>query len=931
MPRHKSFSFITSLVFCIFALCTESFTKTAHAVDIEKWGPHLKDYGNEEMIRNVRAVYRELGGSDDTWIPFTVMVPGAKSPEDQVNTESRLREIFNAAKANNMLPIIRVTSKYCTGGWEKLDSNYSIYTKNAFNNVSNIAPSFPGSTIYVEWGNEINFAHEWGNTSPNPESYESAFVSFKNNGLSSVYTPTKAPLAVSGGTITNNGVDLVLGASNYYSRLTPEALTGAISSHAYEINKGGADQDTINAWKFDKSKYQERGANSNLPIIITEFGLAPGHGSFDQRIQFIKDNHGAYGSEIKYVTPLLLDDVAVGGTNQTKIIVFGPNGSYVMNPVGSQTSAGGGVCESTLPDAGTFACYQEGSPIPESEQRAIQGRATNTKVIPQGNGTFKRMDFKIRGLGVARIERPFNSKYGTPNSTYNYITTDDNGNYKLDKLSNGNTIIAAFCGGRLLRSVPINWSELGPGEDSKIHFDFADNNLDCDPQQGICTCPSNNYCVRASITEPPPEGYTAAVEPEQRELKFDWGQPEATKATGEALQFAKLCLSDLSTCAGSVAGSAIEFTLGGSTILFPDEFIRERDLLKQIEQMGYGIKPNADLPSCDEIKKINKESSGINLGRGGRTLVIGKAPSAIKKDAERLGNLPQFRDAVVCKNNDGEDIRLNQIQRPGEPVGPQHKLSSAYYPYSWLSKKDAKDDREDFSIGEGRAAAWTSADEEHKCGGVYSNPDGTICDEGKDSADNNTSTAITLKGSPRLAVVVQDAYVKMFSRPGKNVTTLTLNKRASSGISRGSTFGEEYVCPSEFRKADATNPKGYICTQGGVKFSIVEKMTIDLAHNLQEKCAASPGDSSCSLVDGSENAMIRPTLPYSYCQVSIVSDFLRIPGKEVRCEGGAGATAGDTKETQERFTYTQDTAGTGGKVAEEIMNAFGYKGIRKME
>ena len=541
----------------------------------------------------------------------------------------------------------------------------------------------------------------------------------------------------------------------------------------------------------------------------------------------------------------------------------------------------------SIPPAQT-ACFV---PAPTSGTCTVTGRASTAFSSDLDPDHRKRYDKDLQGLGIAWIDEPIipNEDSDETVETYKYTVTDANGYFKLEGISCEPVHIGIFCGSRVLDTYGIEFDLAGNAPVLKLRYAEQLN------------CGSNDYCVR-SDPDDSPIACGEKEDPEQLEVRYPWGGPEKIsgfavitecfKNTGNFL----LCLN-----------KALTYWLGDNS-LQATEFNLDRVARIESTKFALGCAPEG-VVSCEEIKQINKDSSGINLGRCGRSWVMGKDPSTITETCRIPYDSATTGTQDVCTQPNGDIVKFNEIQLPNtNSMDSNDVLSSEYFPY-YLCFQDPGDN--------GRAEAETiptaSVDEEYTCSG-------TNCTVGSDptTEEGSTTSVITKDGTASLETANRSglSLAGMYSRPGKDVTQKTAPPSGStaspieSGITRTRWYGTECTCPEE--KKDPNDPSK--CLEGGVTYSLAQALANALCSDPSNPCS----------IPNFIPISIESKVPYveNFSSFGMVADYIKRPGQTTPYNSCGGTTSGDTEETADRTPFSSDACATPLRAKEDIMDTF---------
>ncbi|MEK7595253.1 MAG: hypothetical protein AAB443_01500 [Patescibacteria group bacterium] len=687
---------ITKVVFAIPIILVLTFTsgKSASAA-VEKWGPNLKD--SPSMIAPARQAYLGLGGDTNNWVPFEIMMSAAGIPGDVAGTKQAMQEMLDIARTNKMMPVVRLTTRLCSGGvsgWEKLTLDYARYTAQAFNSVD--ASGFP-DTIRLEWGNEVNLGREWGNEMPDPGEYSSTYTSFKAQ-------LTNPNISTMPSSINTSNPDVLppqapaMDAIKFYQGLSGTTGSG-LASHPYETDVPGPARYRITAWDFDNDY-----AKTTSPIIVNGGGLSPNFvygGSrvnFNQRIDYLKASFqgSSYlgvppltgGPDAKYLMPDLQDDpTAGGGTDQFLVMVYGPGGTTTL-PLAGGGSRGGGTCED-IEDTNTEvlpACTPEDLEIEPEEftPATLRGTVTNSYTNNFGKRIIPSMATPpLTGAKIAWVEtfarpapplknqsiwddlnKPDENEEKKKNATYNSTTIQNvNGKYQyeLQIPKDKTSYLMVICGNKVLDVFSVN-----PNGNSNVKLDLSYAKF-------IEGCGGSNECLRlkpvGDVTKAGYCPFISGTAPVADEMVPD----KIVQISQQLGKFSLSCVKNLLSCV-KVVWDTTWTTLGGFAGSQKQDQVkgiaRDHASDKQAIRQSWGEIPYVDKVSCEAIKANNERMSLIRNMPIGANL-LGMRPGLLTeiciKARERQGAL------IACQGTP-----LSGICAPGE-VGCTMK-DSKYFP-----------------------------------------------------------------------------------------------------------------------------------------------------------------------------------------------------------------------------------------------------------
>lgn len=200
-------------------------------------GNHLIDNINPQVLKNLREIYRLNGGKDDCWLVNAFLLR-TYDLIDNATSPPKLRQFFETAVANQILPTIRIAgdgSDYDgVTHWNQIfpgnpsdtcfdgKTDHSAYRDANCLNEAVKGLGFPRK-IYAHLGNEPNLNVEWcqnmndaTSCQANPESYADSLMAFaaipikdRNFGI------ILPPVSLLGGTADAPGVDPAV----YWQRL----------------------------------------------------------------------------------------------------------------------------------------------------------------------------------------------------------------------------------------------------------------------------------------------------------------------------------------------------------------------------------------------------------------------------------------------------------------------------------------------------------------------------------------------------------------------------------------------------------------------------------------------------------------------------------------------------------------------------------------
>lgn len=249
--------------------------------------------------------YKNFGGADSCPIVATFLF---RTPDFQNSLQ--IQQFFQVAKAQNILPIIRVASDNSGDNWQAIDTQTAAFD-------AQVLAQFVKSPTYVIFGNEVNFPNEWGGNS-DPVSFTNAFISFATTAQN--FKALLPPLSLNGPnpqdywskvfeTIYNN-------VGNKNCQTTYSWINKYIAGFAFNVYGPNVASD------FNTEINQLKNAGNNLScnlgfqvenkdLIISELGI-PG-GVYDPNIaKTIWDYYQAllktqYGPQIKAATSYVRD------------------------------------------------------------------------------------------------------------------------------------------------------------------------------------------------------------------------------------------------------------------------------------------------------------------------------------------------------------------------------------------------------------------------------------------------------------------------------------------------------------------------------------------------------------------------------------------------------------------------------------------------
>ncbi|MCL4397863.1 hypothetical protein M1403_02420 [Patescibacteria group bacterium] len=131
-------------------------------------GNNLIDNISPQVLENLHT----NAGSPNCWLTATFLL------RTNDLSSPNLKIFFQKAAENKIFPIIRIGTENSGSKWPAFTTQLA-QTDATYLNQAVAASGFP-KEIYVEMGNEVNAADEWGGN-PSPESYAATFIPFAEN------------------------------------------------------------------------------------------------------------------------------------------------------------------------------------------------------------------------------------------------------------------------------------------------------------------------------------------------------------------------------------------------------------------------------------------------------------------------------------------------------------------------------------------------------------------------------------------------------------------------------------------------------------------------------------------------------------------------------------------------------------------------------
>jgi len=249
----------------IALLITFFMPQIIRAETVEKLGLHV--LRPDEFSAAKTALITPEESADAAWRYMTVPLT-----LDQLSEESRWQTLFTQAKAERVIPIVRLSTRYAEGSWQRPNK------KEITSLIDFLADlEWPTAEKRILIFNEVNHAKEWGGA-VDPESYARDFI-FASNWAhavddSFIVMPAAMDLAA-GNTKSTREAFSYLDALYSYD---PEIFTyaDAWNSHSYPnpgFSSSPTRTDKMSLRGFEHELAYLEGKTTNaLPVYITETG-----------------------------------------------------------------------------------------------------------------------------------------------------------------------------------------------------------------------------------------------------------------------------------------------------------------------------------------------------------------------------------------------------------------------------------------------------------------------------------------------------------------------------------------------------------------------------------------------------------------------------------------------------------------------------------
>src|SRR3989344_121147 len=237
-----------------------------HADEVEKLGMHV--LRPEEFV-----VAKQVLKSDDTaasqtaWhyitIPLTL---------DQLEDQTRWQRYFSQAKAERIIPIVRLATRFADGSWQRPNRKELISLIEFLTKLD-----WPTAEKRVIIFNELNHAQEWGGV-VDPNSYARDFI-FASNWAHAVddsfmVLPAAMDLAAGNTNSTREAFSYLFALYEYDQEIF--AYADAWNSHSYpnpdfSSSPTRTDKKSLRGFEHELAFLRQK-TDKNFPVYITETG-----------------------------------------------------------------------------------------------------------------------------------------------------------------------------------------------------------------------------------------------------------------------------------------------------------------------------------------------------------------------------------------------------------------------------------------------------------------------------------------------------------------------------------------------------------------------------------------------------------------------------------------------------------------------------------